>query len=80
MTPERYTRLFDLMTEGAAVLENKGDKDAARDSGEIIGELMGALPVEEMLAMSQGMIEFQPIRGASVPPAFHPDVLAFGGR
>jgi hypothetical protein len=60
VTVERYARLFDLVAEGAATLENKGDKTAARDSGTIISDLMGSLPISEMLNMATAMIGLHP--------------------
>lgn len=80
MTADRYSRLFELVTAGAGHLALEGDDRATADAGELMSELAHELPPVEADRLVGGMLDFEPFRGASVPPVFHPDVIAFGGR
>ena len=60
MTADKYTRLIQLVTEGAAALELRGDNMAARDAGEIIGALADALQPSESSCLFAGMVAFDP--------------------
>jgi len=80
MTPERYGRLCDLLTSGAAHLSLEGDEAASDDCTAIMADLLGSLSPEEGDKMVHGVIDFRPIRGASMPPAVQPQIISFGGR
>lgn len=86
MTSERYGRLCDLLTSGAAHLSLEGDKTASEDCTAILADLLDTLSPEEGDKMVHGMvdtsgvIDFCPIRGASMPPAIQPQIIQFGGR